>query len=101
MTEIANSIATKQGATVDINIMKGYPVLVNHDETTERVTQFATEYLGEENIIELNERMTSEDFAYFSQAIPSTFYRHILYRQVFLPFLLPGLKEIDPVQLQR
>ena len=32
-------------------------------------------YLGEENVVELDERMTAEDFAYFSQKVPSCFYR--------------------------
>ena len=36
---------------------------------------FAAKYLGEENVVELDERMTAEDFAYFSQTVPSCFYR--------------------------
>lgn len=75
ITNIAKSIAEKQGATVDVNIKKGYPVLVNNENITEKVIQYAKEYLGDENVVELDIRMTAEDFAYYSQKIPATFYR--------------------------
>lgn len=73
--EIAKNIAGKQKGSVDVNIKKGYPVLINHEEKTEQLTRFAKEYLGDENIVDLDKRMTSEDFAYYSQKIPATFYR--------------------------
>ena len=73
--EITNSIAHSQGAIVEINIKKGYPVLINNESITERSVEFAKEYIGNANVIELNARMTSEDFAYYSQEIPATFYR--------------------------
>ena len=34
-----------------------------------------TEFLGAENVLELPLRMTSEDFAFYSQVIPACFYR--------------------------
>jgi len=75
ISDVAKSIAEKQGATVDVNIKKGYPVLVNNENSTEKVIQFSKEYLGDENVVELDIRMTAEDFAYYSQKIPATFYR--------------------------
>ena len=36
---------------------------------------FAQDLLGSENVVALDLRMTAEDFAYYSQEIPSTFYR--------------------------
>jgi metal-dependent amidase/aminoacylase/carboxypeptidase family protein len=33
------------------------------------------EYLGEENVVELDLRTTAEDFAYFTQLVPGCFYR--------------------------
>ena len=35
----------------------------------------AKEYMGEENVITLDMRMTAEDFSYYSQKVPSCFYR--------------------------
>ncbi len=49
--------------------------MINDKEVTEKSIGFAKEYLGEENVIELPIRMTAEDFAYYSQLIPSCFYR--------------------------
>ncbi len=37
--------------------------------------RFASSYLGEEFVEPLQLRMTAEDFAYFSQQVPSCFYR--------------------------
>ncbi len=73
--KVARSIAEKQGAKVDINIKKGYPVLYNNENTTEKSIRYAKEYLGDENVDDLDIRMTAEDFAYYSQKIPATFYR--------------------------
>jgi metal-dependent amidase/aminoacylase/carboxypeptidase family protein len=55
--------------------MIGYPSLINNEEITREATQFAQEILDEDNVVQLDLRMTAEDFAYFSQEIPSTFYR--------------------------
>lgn len=75
INEVAKSIAEKQGAKADVNIKKGYPVLINDDSVTEKTIQYAQEYLGTENVVDLDLRMTAEDFAYYSQKIPATFYR--------------------------
>jgi amidohydrolase len=34
-----------------------------------------TEFLGDSNVVDLPIRMTAEDFSYFSQIMPSCFYR--------------------------
>ena len=73
--EICKSIAKSQKASVDINIKHGYPVLNNNNKTTEQTIKFAQEFLGSKNVIDLDIRMTAEDFAYYSQELPATFYR--------------------------
>ena len=75
ITEMANSIAVAMGAQCSIRIDKGYPFLVNDDKLTARVKDFAGEYLGTENVVDLEMRMTAEDFAYYSQRLPACFYR--------------------------
>ena len=72
---IANSIAKEHEAQCEINIVKGYPLLNNDVAVTEKTIAFAQQYLGKEKVIELDQRMTSEDFAYYAQNFPSTFYR--------------------------
>jgi amidohydrolase len=73
--QIAESIAEGMGGTCDVHIEKGYPFLINHESTTLKAIGFAQEFLGGDKVEELDLRMTAEDFAYYSQLFPSTFYR--------------------------
>ena len=75
MQKMACSIAEGMGGTCEFKINHGYPALVNDDKTTFAARSFACDFLGKENIAELNIRMTSEDFAYFSQDYPVAYYR--------------------------
>ena len=73
--ETCISIAKKSGGDSDINIMTGYPALINDAATTSRAKKSAEEFLGKENVIELDLRMTGEDFSFYAQKIPACFYR--------------------------
>lgn len=75
MKKIAESMVKNMGGACEFNIVKGYPVLHNHEALTRRTRQWAVEYLGKDKVVDLPSRMTSEDFAYFSQAMPACFYR--------------------------
>lgn len=75
MKKIAESVAKGMGAACIFQIVKGYPVLYNHEELTLRTKKWAVEYLGKDKVVDLPLRMTAEDFAYFSQAMPACFYR--------------------------
>ena len=55
--------------------MTGYPALINDEATTSRSKKSAEEFLGKENVIELDLRMTGEDFSFYAQKIPACFYR--------------------------
>jgi amidohydrolase len=73
--EIAENTAKAMGVVCDVKIDVGYPFLVNDDDTTQKCIDAAKEFLGEENVVDLELRMTAEDFAYYSQIIPACFYR--------------------------
>ena len=75
MKKIAGSICDSAGGSCDFDIKVGYPFLVNNEQITKTSICAAEKYLGKENVITLDLRMTSEDFAYISQASPSCFYR--------------------------
>lgn len=75
MHKMATNIAEGMGGSVDFDIQKGYPFLVNEENTTLKSWSLADEFLGKENVEELTLRMTSEDFAFYSQVMPSCFYR--------------------------
>ena len=63
------------GGTVDIEISKGYPYLENNPVITSKLRTKAISLLGSESVEELPIRMTSEDFAFYSQEIPVCFFR--------------------------
>lgn len=73
--EIAQTIAEKYGVEILVNILKGYPVLVNNEELTEKAIKFSSELLGAENIESYGLRMSSEDFSFFTEKYPSLYYR--------------------------
>lgn len=75
MKKMAESIAKGYGAACEFHIIKGYPVLFNHEELTRRTKAWAIEFLGKDKVVDLPLRMTAEDFAYYSQVMPACFYR--------------------------
>lgn len=75
MKKGVKALAEKMGGDAELRIEKGYPFLVNDDKITIQSRRAAEEYLGNENVVELDLRMTAEDFAYYTQIIPSCFYR--------------------------
>lgn len=72
---IATSTAHSYGCECAIDIKDGYPMLFNHEESTDKAQKFAKEYLGENQVQEMDLRMTAEDFGYYSQIFPSVYYR--------------------------
>lgn len=75
MVKIASGIAESMGGICEFEVRKGYPFLVNDENTTREAKAAAIEFLGPENVVDLEMRMTAEDFAYYSQVIPACFYR--------------------------
>ena len=72
---ISSTLAKSMGGSCEVFIDRGYPFLVNDIETTRHAFKDAQEYLGKDNVVEVDLRMTAEDFAYFSQQLPGCFYR--------------------------
>ena len=68
-------LAKASGAKVELNIVKGYPFLVNDEKLTAKVKSAAIEYMGKSQVVDLPIRMTAEDFSYYSQQMPGCFYR--------------------------
>lgn len=75
MKKLAEETAAAMGGECTFEILKGYPCLINDEYITRIARQAATDYLGAENVVNLPIRMTAEDFAFYSQEIPSCFYR--------------------------
>lgn len=75
MKKMAEGIEISMGATCTFKILKGYPFLINEERLTKNIRKFAVDYLGKENIVDLDIWMAAEDFAYYSQIIEACFYR--------------------------
>ena len=75
MKKIAEGIAESMGGSCDFNIKKGYPFLINEPKLTASARSYAEEYLGKENVLDLDIWMAAEDFAYYSQVADACFYR--------------------------
>jgi amidohydrolase len=75
ITHMASSIASGMGGTCEVRIAHGYPYLDNNVRLTSSVREWCIDYLGEKNVVDLDARMTSEDFSYFANEVPSCFYR--------------------------
>jgi amidohydrolase len=75
MKKMAEGIAESMGGSCDFNIMRGYPFLINEEKLTAATRSHAEDYLGKENVLDLDIWMAAEDFAYYSQVADSCFYR--------------------------
>lgn len=72
---MATYTAKAYGARAKVNIRYGYPTLYNDESLTLEAMDTARAYMGKENVVLLDKRMTAEDFAYYSQMMPACFYR--------------------------
>ena len=71
---VATNVAAAHGAQAEVELIRGYPVTVNHDDGAARVLRIATDLLGADHVQEMNTPiMGSEDFSYVLQRVPGAF----------------------------
>jgi len=75
MKKMAEGIAESMGGSCDFEVRHGYPYLVNNEALTKEARGYAVEYLGQENVLDLDLWMAGEDFAFYSQVTDACFYR--------------------------
>jgi amidohydrolase len=68
-------MASTMGATADVHIDVGYPMVYNNPTLYKKVWELAVQHKGADAISETELRMGAEDFAYYSQQIPACFFR--------------------------
>jgi len=71
----AKGIAQSMGGDCAVEIRNGYPSVYNNPELTNKARTLAADLIGESKVVDLEPRMTTDDFAYFSQVVPSVFLR--------------------------
>ncbi len=75
MKKMAEGIAESMGGSCDFDIHKGYPFLINEEKLTANARAFAEDFLGKENVLDLDIWMAAEDFSFYSQVTDACFYR--------------------------
>jgi len=73
--QIADGIARSMGGNCEVEIRHGYPVLQNDEKITRFAKEKAIDFLGAQEVEDMDIRMTAEDFGWFTQAIPGMMYR--------------------------
>jgi len=73
--KMAETIAESMGGKCEVNISHGYPYLENNPDVTRRIKKAAEEYVGKENVVDIDITLGSEDFAFYSHVVPASFYR--------------------------
>ncbi len=73
--KMAEGLAESMGGKCEVDIHHGYPCLENNPALTQRIRLAAEEYVGKENVVDIEQTLGSEDFAYYSQLIQASFYR--------------------------
>jgi amidohydrolase len=71
----AEGIAEALGGKANLEIRRGYPVLFNNPELSGKIRKDISEYVGEEQVVDLDLWTAAEDFAWYTQEIPGCFYR--------------------------
>jgi amidohydrolase len=72
---MAEGLAESMGGKCEVEISRGYPFLQNDPDLTRRIRKAAEEYVGKENVVDIDLTLGSEDFAYYSHLVPASFYR--------------------------
>jgi metal-dependent amidase/aminoacylase/carboxypeptidase family protein len=72
---IVHSLTESMGGKAELEIKKGYPVLYNDAPLTSRSQKWAIDYVGKENVVDLDLWMAAEDFAWYTHEVPGCFYR--------------------------
>jgi amidohydrolase len=72
--EVATGIGEAMRATVNVEYTFGYPATVNDAGMTELILEAATQAVGTENVKPLEPRMGAEDFSYFLEQRPGSYF---------------------------
>ncbi|KAA6474770.1 M20 family metallopeptidase [Bacillus swezeyi] len=74
MKRIIKGVCDSNGASFKLDYEKGYPPVFNHEKETDIVRKCAKNVLGEQSVIELEPNMIGEDFSYYLEKVPGSFF---------------------------
>ena len=73
--EFCAEVASSFNVEADLFIEEGYPVLINDVSLTNSLRDKAVDFMGEENVKDIPQLMTAEDFAWYSHKVKACMYR--------------------------
>lgn len=73
--EFCAEVASSFNVEADLFIEQGYPVLINDVSLTNSLKNKAIDFMGEENVKDIPQLMTAEDFAWYSHQTKACMYR--------------------------
>lgn len=74
MERTIKGVCDAAGATYSFTYERGYPAVVNHPEETNLLRTVASDIMGADRVFEIDPTMGGEDFAYYLQQVPGTFF---------------------------
>ncbi|MEK5071519.1 amidohydrolase [Sporosarcina sp. FSL K6-1508] len=74
MKRVIDGTALANDCTIDFEYVRGYPAVVNHEAETEFLKTVAESILNVESVVESTPQMGGEDFAYYLEKVPGTFF---------------------------
>ncbi|MDT8860048.1 M20 family metallopeptidase [Alkalihalobacillus sp. MEB130] len=74
MEQVVKGMCEAMGASYSFNYKKGYPAVINDSKETNYFVQAAREVEDEIELFEMEPVMGGEDFAYYLQQVPGTFF---------------------------
>ncbi|OIN66328.1 peptidase M20 [Exiguobacterium sp. KRL4] len=74
MERTIKGVCDAAGATYSFTYERGYPAVVNHPEETNLLRTVASDIMGADHVFEIAPTMGGEDFAYYLQRVPGTFF---------------------------
>jgi amidohydrolase len=75
LNTVSQKMATQMGGDCQFRINPGYPVLKNDETATQYAQEVAVQLFGKESVTTLPPKTTSEDFGYYLQKVPGSFFR--------------------------
>ncbi|MGN7387169.1 M20 metallopeptidase family protein [Sporosarcina sp. SAFN-015] len=74
MARVVEGTALANNCEIQFDYFRGYPAVVNHREETELLKRVAETIPGVEHVVESKPQMGGEDFAYYLEKVPGTFF---------------------------
>ena len=74
ITRTTQLIAQSAGGTADVNILNGYPAVMNDPKLAARMVPALVRVFGDSQVVEVPAWTASDDMAYFAQRMPALYF---------------------------